>query len=299
MPSYFFHLKLELYPSSSSSSSSIVAQQPPRSRSSTEIFLPQHTTDIFKTSLPAHKTSKWASQAFQANKHSRQLSSDSGSETGTPRSRPHSSAGRSEITHGGALLLPERNVALKKGTASSPALSPAKPSSEVASRDWRFGPVSIESIDMVSTTKEKTVSKDGKSTSTGLHTKGIYLPSEPKTTEVGWGVVHLYRDAQETAGLDTEGYASKHAGEQEGNDFSVDDCTTLCILAVPSWMMPSDLLGFVGDQTREDVSHFRLIRTGRANKYMVLMKFRSARKAREWQKLWNGKLFSAMEVRII
>ena len=64
-------------------------------------------------------------------------------------------------------------------------------------------------------------------------------------------------------------------------------------------MMPSDLLGFVGDQTREDVTHFRLIRTGRANKYMVLMKFRSPKKAKEWQKLWNGKLFSAMEVRFV
>lgn len=59
--------------------------------------------------------------------------------------------------------------------------------------------------------------------------------------------------------------------------------------------MPSDLLGFVGDQAREEVSHFRLIRTGRANKYMVLMKFRSAKKAREWQKSNNGRLFSASE----
>lgn len=143
--------------------------------------------------------------------------------------------------------------------------------------------------------ENKAMTKDSKTSNNGLHTKGVYLPSEPKTTDVGWGVVHLYRDTQETAALDVDGCTNKHVGEQENSDFNVEDCTTLCILAVPSWMMPSDLLGFVGDQTRDDVSHFRLIRTGRANKYMVLMKFRSAKKAREWQRLWNGRLFSAME----
>ncbi|CAD0056866.1 unnamed protein product [Aureobasidium pullulans] len=151
-------------------------------------------------------------------------------------------------------------------------------SSEAATRDWRYGPVTVESIDM----------EANKTPSSGLHTKAVYVPSAPKATDVGWGVVHLYRDSQETAALE-------HSLAKEDVDFDPQQCNTLCILAVPSWMMPSDLLGFVGDQAREDVSHFRLIRTGRANKYMVLMKFRQAKKAREWQKLWNGKLFSAME----
>jgi BRCA1-associated protein len=75
-----------------------------------------------------------------------------------------------------------------------------------------------------------------------------------------------------------------------------EDCTTLCILAVPSYMSPSDFLGFVGEQTRDDVSHFRMIKTARANRYMVLMKFRSGRKARDWQREWNGKVFNSMEV---
>lgn len=138
-----------------------------------------------------------------------------------------------------------------------------------------------------------------KGSNSGLHTKALYLPSDPKTTEVGWGVVHLYRDAEETSVLEGDNSARKSL-EQSGQlnkdeGFDPEDCTTLCILAVPSWMMPSDLLGFVGDQTREDVTHFRLIRTGRANKYMVLMKFRSAKKAKEWQKAYNGRLFSAAE----
>lgn len=129
----------------------------------------------------------------------------------------------------------------------------------------------------------------------GSHTRAVYVPSETKATDVGWGVVHLYKDSQEAPDLTT---STKKSLAVKGEDgvFDIEKCSTLCILAVPSWMMPSDLLGFVGDQTREDVSHFRLIRTGRANKYMVLMKFRSPKKARDWQSAWNGRLFSAMEV---
>ncbi|KAE8310375.1 hypothetical protein BDV41DRAFT_545377 [Aspergillus transmontanensis] len=60
-------------------------------------------------------------------------------------------------------------------------------------------------------------------------------------------------------------------------------------------MSPSDFLGFVGEASMDDVSHFRMIRTARANRYMVLLKFRSGKKAKEWQKEWNGKVFNSME----
>ena len=126
----------------------------------------------------------------------------------------------------------------------------------------------------------------------GLATKGKFIPSDLKDTEVGWGVVHLYRDGQETPGLYDE-------VEGASKDFNEEDCTTLCILAVPSYMTPSDFLGFVGEHTREDVSHFRLIKTSRANKYMVLMKFKEAKKARRWRTEWDGKAFNSMEVRYI
>ena len=130
----------------------------------------------------------------------------------------------------------------------------------------------------------------------GLATKGKFLPLDVKNTEVGWGVVHLYRDGQETPGLYDEAGAGVSLGEGVAANFEENDCTTLCILAVPSYMTPSDFLGFVGEQTREDVSHFRLIRTSRANKYMVLMKFREPKQARAWRKEWNGKSFNSMEV---
>jgi BRCA1-associated protein len=74
------------------------------------------------------------------------------------------------------------------------------------------------------------------------------------------------------------------------------DYTTLCIPAVPSYLTPSDFLGFVGEKTREQVSHFRMVMTGRMNRYLVLMKFRDGEAAKRWKTEWDGKVFNSMEV---
>ncbi|KAI6804497.1 zf-UBP-domain-containing protein [Hortaea werneckii] len=184
-----------------------------------------------------------------------------------------------------------------------PSLTAPKHTNAAAANDWRYDAVSIESIDMQGAAETSNMqAREGpvKSAVSGLHTKASYLPSNPRQTDVGYGVVHLYRDTEEAEVLGREEKLSRRSletagGAQDEAPFKASDCTTLGILAVPSWMMPSDLLGFVGDEAREHVSHFRLIRTGRANKYMVLMKFRSPKKAGEWQKAYNGRLFSAAE----
>jgi BRCA1-associated protein len=186
------------------------------------------------------------------------------------------------------------------------------------SEDIRLDRISIESIDMSPGT-ERTDDQSSGSPSrrinsgieagpAGFAAKGKYIPLDPKHTELGWGIVHLYRDAVETAGLyDENGDTTVTMRPQPGLTTSSDSpslrktdeeqCTTLCILAVPSYLTPSDFLGFVGEKTREMVSHFRMIRTDRANRYMVLMKFRSPKKARQWRKDWNGKVFTTTEVR--
>jgi BRCA1-associated protein len=129
----------------------------------------------------------------------------------------------------------------------------------------------------------------------GQATKGRYVPLETKNTEVGWGIVHLYRESDgETLGLERkegDGEGSGSAGSQDG-----DDGTILCIPAVPSYLSPSDFLGFVGEKWRGDVGHYRMVMTSRMNRYMVLMKFRDAWRAREWRKEFDGKVFNSMEV---
>lgn len=181
--------------------------------------------------------------------------------------------------------------------------------------DWRYGKILSQGIKMAP--GEKDTASDAPSTrnplignglSAGpgaLATKARFEPASSEDEEIGWGVVRLYRDGQETPGLYDEprpnrnlrsGRALQRKEDDEHELFKEEDCTTLCILAVPSYLTPSDFLGFVGERTRDEVSHFRMIRTERSNRYMVLMKFRNGRKARDWRKQWNGKAFDGIEV---
>ncbi|KAH4006177.1 hypothetical protein HBI56_023320 [Parastagonospora nodorum] len=281
MPEYFFHLTFELYPSRSSSNTA---------------YTPPPQTDIFTSELPAHRKASWGSilPAPQVDDSSHKLVSSSrdAAQLPAPRERLPLTRRFSHLTRPSISDHHDSPVPVVK----PPKRPGHRRTQSFAHRDWRFDAISILSIDMSASNGDELTRVHSKSlkhaaqaqNSGGLATKGKFIPSDLRDTEVGWGVVHLYRDGQETPGLyeDVEGATT---------DFNEEDCTTLCILAVPSYMTPSDFLGFVGERTREDVSHFRLIKTSRANKYMVLMKFRSARQAREWRKEWNGKAFNSME----
>ena len=186
------------------------------------------------------------------------------------------------------------------------------------SHDWRYDRISKQDLEMQSGSTAQVEGTPSVSASHatahitnigagpgGLATKGRYEPLGPQEEELGWGVVRLYKDSEETPGLYDKPETpktSKHGrhnvkkGQDTTAPFRDEDCTTLCILAVPSYLTPSDFLGFVGEKTREDVSHFRMIRTERGNRYMVLMKFRNGKRAREWRREWNGKPFDGMEV---
>lgn len=173
--------------------------------------------------------------------------------------------------------------------------------------DWRLDNIEIVSFDMVIYNEISTngIIKSQNLASGQSALKGRYTPSEAKSTDLGYGIVHLYRDDTSSALLESQaGHVSRkdrnHSKDSRATQIFDDEaCTTLCILAVPSYMTASDLLGWMGEKTREEVSHFRLVRTGRANRYMVLMKFREARKAKDWQKAWDGRQFDSMEVRMI
>lgn len=181
--------------------------------------------------------------------------------------------------------------------------------------DWRYDKIAVQSIDMVQIGgAQKNESKEEHQGHInnglgvgpgGLATKGRYEPLDLEQDDMGWGIVRLYRDANETPRLYDEVSVSKSSkssrsslrkGDGKEPVYRDEDCTTLCILAVPSYLTPSDFLGFVGEKTRDEVSHFRMIRTERGNRYMVLMKFRNGKKAREWRKEWNGKAFDGVEV---
>ena len=232
----------------------------------------------------------------------------------TPGEGKRSQARKHSLPHGVDKAQQECQISHRfPGATNSEAANAAN---TVQANDWRCDSIWFREINM---SKDESLSKDsgllksshGKDISAnsgGAATKGSFEPLDSGEEGLGWGVVRLYRDAEETPGLYddiTTSKFSKHSKSEsvvraseteEGQSFRDEDCTMLCILAVPSYMTPSDFLGFVGDRTREEVSHFRMIRTERGNRYMVLMKFRSGKRAREWRKEWNGKLFNDMEV---
>ena len=180
--------------------------------------------------------------------------------------------------------------------------------------DWRYGKILTQGIKMAQAgdgpKPDLKPSDAGASNAIGaghggIATKGRFEASSTEEEELGWGVVRLYKDGEETSSLYDEpahgkGTKSNKAlvRKQDGEKpaFRDEDCMTLCILAVPSYLTPSDFLGFVGEKTREEVSHFRMIKTEKSNRYMVLMRFRNGRKAREWRREWDGKAFDSLEV---
>jgi BRCA1-associated protein len=306
MRTYFFHLGFELYKGAPNG----VRDDPPAAH------IPPPATNIFAAdeqpgTFPLHSTYPWSESFSQQDERIERKRAKSDSAKGLPGQtlqpgRPKKERSKSSTTSAtGTSHSGGSKAAIQKTSQSTKR--------EIAERDWRFERVSVVSIDMPKPSEARPIASRAKS-GTNIEkqkgkadalvsqqaTKARYIPLDPKNTELGWGVVHLYRDEEETPGLydDDDGLAMASKSKELQFDPEAD-CTTLCILAVPSYMSPSDLLGYVGEKTTtEDVSHFRLIRTGRANKYMVLMKFRDGKRARQWQKEYNGKSFNSMEVSV-
>jgi len=352
MPSYFYHLKFELYPypSTDDSPNSSPSKQKRTKEEEEErrrtFWLPEQGTDIFDTSggggrWPRHKAVKNGGGARDRRgigswEESRAAGAGAGAGVGAGAvidcglARASRTLGE-DGEEGVAVQIPNEGHL----EFAPPSAANVVRDQGVAARDWRFGRVRVESLDMrevadsrpgMEMASSAQSSSDGtaragnginaglapEAAGVGRVTKARYEVVEGKNTEVGWGIVHLYRDGEETAGLgNTEVvYTARSEGADQQNKPTAsgglgvreekegEDCTTLCIPAVPSYLTPSDFLGFVGEKTREEVSHFRMVMTGRMNRYLVLMKFRDGGAARRWRKEWDGKVFNSMEVSI-
>ncbi|KAF7722381.1 hypothetical protein EC973_003191 [Apophysomyces ossiformis] len=116
---------------------------------------------------------------------------------------------------------------------------------------------------------------------------GSIVPVKSSNSNLNYGILHLYRDANELS--------EQVKPENLQNDS--EPCTIMCTLAVPSYLATPDFLNFVAP-VDPFVSHYRIIRDGSPNKYMVLMKFRDANAANDYYKQYNGRPFSSMEPEI-
>ncbi|KAF7907633.1 uncharacterized protein EAF01_005219 [Botrytis porri] len=355
MPSYFYHLKIELYPLPDSDPEKVSRRERER-----EIWVPGEGTDIFgctpsstggPCTWPKHKPVTWeqdrrrkggtgssAGSVLEGNWRSITKGTENqiqaGSFQGAQNGGLDSGAAKGGVIDCGPSrqIRPEEseNLVVLTTTKSS-QLEIAPPSASLvdkrdlrtSKRDWRFGRVRVEALDMDGVRRyhrRGEGSQGGIVMNAGLEPGGRVTKArfeelhtigenglELKNTEVGWGVVHLYREGEETPGLmgvevynadtaanPTNDAQSNGSSETDGKD-SAEDCTILCIPAVPSYLTPRDFLGFVGEKTIYEVSHFRMVMTGRMNRYMVLMKFRDGNVAKKWKAEWDGKVFNSME----
>ncbi|RDW88974.1 Zf-UBP-domain-containing protein [Coleophoma cylindrospora] len=296
MPSYFYHLRFELYPYADPTRSSPRHPKP--------AWVPSPETDLFTADLPRHPPVDTSPiRATAKREHPLVDIAESAVQRQNISSvidcGPARAPGTDEFT---AILTTPKII------AADASADPYK-----AIKDWRYGPIRIESVDMgpVRPTHRRGESSAGhKGINAGLEapaargTKARFENLEGKNTELGWGIVHLYRDGEETPSLgrEVEVYSSLQphngleiAAAESGSVEDKEDCTILCIPAVPSYLTPSDFLGFVGEKTMEEVMAFRMVMTGRMNRYMVLMKFRDGNVAKKWRKEWDGKVFNSME----
>ncbi|KAI0741537.1 zf-UBP-domain-containing protein [Daedaleopsis nitida] len=186
------------------------------------------------------------------------------------------------------------------------------------SRDYRFGPIRVDWVDFssmdppvssfikVSSGKEREKPAQRR----GEPATATFVPHSSPHTKTGSsvlpeGVVHIFRDYPTGSGepsknpstnASTAGNAPAHPAETDGpSDANVEsDDVTLAVLAVPSWMTPSDFLTFVAPAA-DGIAHLRMIRDSAPNRSIVVMKFREPANAAEFTEVYNGKQFNSME----
>ncbi|WZH48851.1 hypothetical protein QYS62_010035 [Fusarium acuminatum] len=303
MPSYFYHLKFELYPTPNP-----IAEASESDREAT--WLPPRGAGVFDD-LPFHpRPDRQTTYQVPTSDYPRPGS--------TNHIHPYTLAGQNSsssslgiIDCGAAARAPvkesDRKIEivserqwLERANSFPPPNSSVAIHPQTAVRDWRFGRVSIETVDLrTAHAMAGEASRTGPSAApllgptfggAGTATKAKFLPLETKNTELGWGVVHFYREGDETPGLvEVDHHDSETANLKD------DDCTTLCIPAVPAYMSPGDLMGFVGEKWTGDISHCRMVMTSRMNRYLVLLKFRDNFRAKQWRREFDGRVFNTME----
>src|SRR3569833_2452328 len=311
MPSYYYHLKFELYPTVDPSA------QAAEGASAEDIWVPGPASTIFDD-LPSHTRKNVPLRS----ERQQQKSAEPPSEYSRPAANHAPTGGvidcgasraAANEDEGNIARLSERQWRERSRSFPPPGFA-AGLGPRTAAKDWRFGRLSIESLDppppppppqadMADYTNPTPAASLGPNLGgPGQATKARYISLVTKNTEIGWGIVHLYSEGVDGQTLDQD---TRDAASDDGDDAAAadgesggDEPTILCIPSVPSYLSPSDFLGFVGEKWRGDVSHYRMVMTSRMNRYMVLMKFRDSKRAKEWRKEFDGKVFNSMEAEI-
>lgn len=123
-------------------------------------------------------------------------------------------------------------------------------------------------------------------------------------TDVAFGIVHLFRDKQEASANTTSGVSkfrgpSNAVGSSASQDLEnqipeEDVGAVVAVLAVPSHLTASHFLSYI-EPAVEAITHLRMVRDMHPNRCMVLIRFRDAKDAEDFHKMFNGQPFNAMD----
>ncbi|PPR03194.1 hypothetical protein CVT26_008042 [Gymnopilus dilepis] len=165
-------------------------------------------------------------------------------------------------------------------------------------KDYRYGPITIDWIDFdhMGTVLNSSKDKAGRARGPAEATFVPHTRSKTGTTNLPEGTVHVFREGASKPSLEEleEKVASLSLTEGESDD---SDGIMLGVLAVPSWMTPSDFLAFVAP-VADDIGHLRIIRDFAPNRSMVIIKFLNPAAAADFAETYNGKPFNSMEPEI-
>ncbi|CAH6722138.1 RING finger protein Etp1p [[Candida] jaroonii] len=153
------------------------------------------------------------------------------------------------------------------------------PTDSQSKNDYRYSDLHITTID---NTKRKPLRKMSRST-------------EPiKAKFLGQGIVRLYREFDDDSDLEDINEDEETKPHKIEQDVSGDD-TMLSIVSIPTYFTATDILGFIGESFIESITHIRIIKSERANRFLVLLKFNDILKTAEFQYKFDGKPFNSME----
>ncbi|KAH9940940.1 zf-UBP-domain-containing protein [Epithele typhae] len=177
-------------------------------------------------------------------------------------------------------------------------------------KDYRLGPIRVDWVDFSdmdapgaslpkpSLGKEREGSTQRKGE---LASATFVRHSKSGSTDLPEGIVHIFRDYPGPSETNGMSYASAVAntsaqppGQSDSRNHAESDDVTLAVLAVPSWLAPSDFLAFVAPAA-DGLLHLRMIRDTAPNRSIVVMKFRDTSHVAEFIEAYNGKPFNSME----
>ncbi|EPZ34732.1 BRCA1-associated 2 domain-containing protein [Rozella allomycis CSF55] len=126
---------------------------------------------------------------------------------------------------------------------------------------------------------------------TWITNSDTFVPFISGNSDLCSGVIQLFKDNDQKSKAETT--VSLIVNDRLISSKSYESNLIVCILAVPSFIEPCDLLDFI-DSYQKQVSHIRCLKDSAPNRYMAIFKFREQGAAIDFIKEFHGKQFTSM-----